>query len=564
MGSVLSLVIGALAGCSGTGTSTESGGKLVMAFRSAPTSFNRLVASRAPAPQVALLTQSTLLRVNPITHAIEPRLATDWQQGSDALTWTLHLRKNVQFSDDVPFTSADVVFTFAALYDDRLASDMASAYRVNGKPLVVRAIDNQTVTVTFPSAYGPGIRVLDSLPMLPAHKLSSALAAGTLRDAWGRSATPADVVGTGPFVLAENTPGQTMRFTRNPHYWATDDKGHALPYLDEIDVQVIQNQDAEMLRFESGDLDLTNDFIRPEDISKLRTMASQQKASLVEAGVGIDPSALWFDLSPQSKAARNRPWLQRDELRQAISMAVDRQAIVDGVYLGLAVPIGGPVTPGFGDWYSSDVPAPAHDPSRAKALLASIGLTDRHGTGTLTDAAGKPARFSLLTQQGKTEREGVAALVAAQLKAIGLTVDVATLDFNSVLSRVLGDDYDAVYFGANTSSTDPADNLQFWMSSGPFHLWNMHEDKAPATPWEAHIDAVMRRQVASMDDAERHRLFADAQRTLAEHFPAIYFAAPKVTVAVGTRVHGVRASVVQPSVLWNVDSLSVSPKPQGQ
>ena len=560
---VLSLVIGTLGACSRGGTRGDAGGRLVMAFRSEPTSFNRLVASRAPAPQIALMTQSTLLRVNPVTHAVEPRLATDWQQGVDPLTWTLHLRKNVQFSDGVPFTSADVVFTFAALYDDRLASDMASAFRVEGKPLVVRAVDNQTVTVTFPSPYGPGIRVLDGLPMLPAHKLSSALAAGTLRDAWGRSVTPSDVVGLGPFVLAENTAGQTIRFTRNPHYWATDERGHALPYLDEVDVDIVQSQDAEMLRFESGDLDLTNDFIRPEDISKLRSMASQQQVSLVEAGVGIDPSALWFDLSPQSKSAKQRPWLQRDELRQAISLAVDRQAIVDGVYLGLGVPIGGPVTPGFGDWYSGDMPAPAHDPGRAKSLLASIGLTDRHGTGTLTDTAGKPARFSILTQQGKTERERTAALVAAQLKAIGLTVDVVTLDFNSVVSRVMADDYDAVYLGANTSSPDPADNMQFWLSSGPFHFWNLHEDKAPATPWEAHIDDVMHRQAASTDDAERHRLFADAQRTLAEHFPVIYFAAPKVAVATSTRVHGVRASVVQPSVLWNIDSISVGPKTSG-
>lgn len=564
VGSVLSLVIGGIAACSGSGTSEGSGGKLSTAFRAEPISFNRIVASRAPEQRIALLTQSTLLRVNPVTRAVEPRLATDWEQGNDPLTWTVHLRKGVQFSDGVPFTSSDVVFTFSALYDPRLASDMASAYQVDGKPLAVRAVDGQTVTVTFPSTYGPGIRILDGLPILPEHKLSSALAGGTLRDAWGRSASPADVVGLGPFMLAENTPGHPMRFTRNPHYWAKDDKGHALPYLDEVDAEVITKQDTETVRLESGDLDVTADFVRPEDIARLRELAAQQRVTLIEAGVGLDPNAMWFDLSRESKSAKDRPWLQRDELRQAISLAIDRQAIVDSVYLGLGVPISGPVTPGFGDWYASDVPAPAHDPARAKALLASIGLKDRQGTGVLTDAAGKPARFSILTQKGKTEREGAVALVAAQLKAIGLVVDPVGLDVNSVLARLQSDDYDAIYLAPNISSPEPLAGLQFWLSTGSFHFWNQHEDKAPATPWEAHLDDLMRREVSTADDAERHRLFAEAQRTFAEHLPALYFAAPKVTVAVNARVRNVRASVVQPSVLWNIDSLSVGPKTSGQ
>ena len=76
----------------------------------------------------------------------------------------------------MPLTSADVVFTLRALYDKTVASPMAGAFLVDGQPLVARAIDDHTVTLTFPSAYGPGLRILDGLPILPAHKLSAALA----------------------------------------------------------------------------------------------------------------------------------------------------------------------------------------------------------------------------------------------------------------------------------------------------------------------------------------------------------------------------------------------------
>jgi peptide/nickel transport system substrate-binding protein len=542
----------------------SQGGKLVAAFRAEPTTFNRLVASRAAEQRITLLTQSALLRVDPVSHEVEPRLATSWTSSPDKLTWTLKLRDGVEFSDGVPFTAADVVFTFDAVYDSRLASDVASGYLIGGKPLVVRAVDDRTVTLTFPSPYGPGLRILDGLPILPRHKLAAALAAGTLRETWGRSTTPSDVVGLGPFVLAANTPGQALRFTRNPHYWAKDDRGRALPYLDEVDIEIVPSQDAEMLRLESGDLDVPNDFIRPEDIAPLRELASEGRVSLDDGGVGVDPNALWFDLASQSKVAKDRPWLQRDEFRQAISLAVDRQALVDSVYLGLGVPISGPVTPGFGDWYSAKIPVPTPDLPRAKALLAAIGLTDRNGAGALTDTAGKPVHFTLLTQKGKTERERTASLLAAQLKRVGIDVDVVTLDVKSLVDHLFADDYDAIYYGPLVASTDPADSPQFWMSSGSFHFWNLHEADKPATAWEAQVDDLMRRQTASTDDGERHRIFATVQQIFADHVPALYFAAPKVTVAVGSRVHGVRVSAFQPPVLWNVDSLSVTSRASGR
>lgn len=559
-----SLVILTLAACGRPTQPEGSGGKLTIAFRTEPTTYDLLVASRPAELRATYLTQSTLVRVNRRSQQLEPRLATSWTVSTDDLTWTLNLRRGALFSDGVPFTSADVVFTFKALYDSRLSSQMTSDFLIGGKPLTVRAVDDYTVTITFPSIYGPNIRILDGLPILPQHKLEDALDAGSLRQAWTRTTPASEVVGLGPFQLAENVPGQAIKFTRNPHYWATDDHGHALPYLDEVDVEIVPSQDAEILRLESGDLDVPSDFVRPEDIAAMRDLASKGRVSLLQAGVGLDPSALWFDLAAQSKPAKGRPWLQREELRQAISLAVDRQAIVDSVYLGLGVPIAGPVTPGFGDWYSGSAPVPTRDLPRAKKLLASIGLVDRRGDGRLEDSTGQLVHFTLLTQKGKTERERTASLLASQLKTLGLDIDVVPLDFQALVGHLTADDYDAIYFGPEVGSTDPAEDLQFWLSSGSFHFWNLHEDKGPATPWEAQIDDLMRREAASPDQADRHRMFASAQSILAEHVPAVYLAAPRVTVAVNSRVHGVQASVFQPPVLWNIDVLSVSPRPSGQ
>jgi peptide/nickel transport system substrate-binding protein len=314
---------------------------------------------------------------------------------------------------------------------------------------------------------------------------------------------------------------------------------------------------AEVLRLESGQSDVMADFARVEDLGMLRRDAAQGKIQLVDAGVDIKPESLWFDLAPGSARVKDRPWLQKEELRRAVSYAVDRQAFVDTVYLGNAVPIYGPITPGHGEWYAPDLPTTTLDRAKAKALLASIGLADRDGDGTLEDARGKPARFSILTTKGNTNRERAAEVLRDQLKKIGLIVDVVALDPKQVMGQWAKGDYDAIYYGIQSDARDPARNLEFWMSSGSFHLWNP-EQATPATPWEAHIDELMRRQASTINREERRRLFRDVQAIFIEHLPCIYFAAVKATVAMSARVAGAMPSVLQPPVLWNAEQLSVT------
>jgi peptide/nickel transport system substrate-binding protein len=541
-----------------TGTTAN---RLIATFRREPKSFNRLVSPNAPENLLTLLTQATLVRVNRVTGELEPRLAEGWMSSPDGLTWTMTLRDGLRFSDGHPFSAADVVFTFRALYDARVASPMASSFKIAGQPIAARASGDRTVVLTFPAPYGPGLRILDSLPILPAHKLEAALAAGTFADAWNVRTPPAEVVGLGPFQLAEYVPGQHLRFTRNPRFWRTDEQGRALPRIDEIDVQIVLERNAEMLRLESGEADLTNDFARAEDLATLRREESLGHLRLVELGVDISPSHLWFNLAKGAPHAKDRRWLQSEELRKAISYAVDRQKIVDTVYLGAAVPIYGPVTPGHKEWYVADLPKTGHDVDRARALLASIGLVDRNGDGTLDDSSGRPAEFSILTQKGDTIRERTASVIQDDLRKVGLKVQILPTDANAIVAKWGQGDYDAIYFGLVSDTIDPGRNLDFWMSSGDFHFWNPGQAK-PATEWEAHIDDVMRHQASSLDQAERVRLFAEAQRTLAEHLPILYLAAAKVTVAMNARVQGSTPSVLQPPVLWNSEVLSISSPPR--
>jgi peptide/nickel transport system substrate-binding protein len=537
---------------------TSGDAALTATARSEPRSFNRLVARDRTSSLVATLLHARLTRIDLETQALEPELAESWDTDQEGRVFTLRLREDVRFSDGVPFTADDVVFSFRAVYDKKVGSPLAEPLKINGQPIGIQTPDPRTVVLTFPGPYGPGLRLLHQLPILPKHRLEAALEAGTLREAWGLDTPPDDLAGLGPFVLREYVPGQRLVFARNPHYWKRDESGHPLPYLDRLTLTIVPDQNAEMLRLEAGEADLVTAELRPDDVPAMRKAAAARRLQLFDLGVGLDADFLWFNLTPAFKArAPGKAWLQSRAVREAISLGVDRAAMAETVYLGAGVPIYGPVTPANRDWHDpAAVPPVARDLARSRALLAEAGLTDRDGDGMFEAPDGTPARFSLLTQKGNTLRERAAAVLQAQLREVGLAVDVVTLEQPAVVERLTRGDYEAIYFGAQASDTDPASTLDFWLSSGALHPWNPAQ-ATPATEWEREIDELMRHQVAASDPAERRRLFADVQRIFARELPAIYFVAPRIYVVASARVRHVRPALLQPLVLWNAERLDV-------
>jgi peptide/nickel transport system substrate-binding protein len=559
--SLLAIVCAAVAGCTAPAPSGDDkparGGEIVASLRSEPrSSYLRYLENSAAVDLVSLLTEARLIHVDRTTDRAEPGLAESWTASPDGLTHTFKLRPTVTFSDGVPFTSADVLFAMEVAYGAP-GSQLAASLTLGGKQLTATAPDPLTVVVAFPEPFSPGVRVFENLPIIPRHKLGAALAGGTLTTAWGPGKPLTEMAGLGPFVLTEHVSGQRMVFTRNPHYWRRDANGQRLPYLDKITVLIIAEQGAEALRMESGGLDLmSNGDIRPEDYSRFKRLADQGRLSLIDGGTGVDPNLLWFNLAP-AKGRDAKPWLRRREFRLALSHAVDRQALANSVYLGEAIPLHGPVSPGNKVWYSPAAPTYPYDPARSKELLRAAGLTDRDGDGTVEDAAGRPARFSMIVQQGHSLRERTAAVLQEQFRRIGVGVDLVGLDPPSIGQRFSTGSYESIYFGFQASSLDPGMNLDFWLSGGNTHVWNPGQ-KTPSTPWEKQIDDLMLKQIAAPTLEERQRIFAEVQRIFGEHVPALYFIVPKVTLAVSTRLRNPKPSPQIPQLLWSADTLAVS------
>ncbi len=192
------------------------------------------------------------------------------------------------------------------------------------------------------------------------------------------------------------------------------------------------------------------------------------------------------------------------------------------------------------------------DRERARQLLGTAGLSDRNGDGMLEDAAGSPARFSILTQSGHL-RERVSSVLQEQLRQLGIAVDIVPLDPKGLQTRWIAGDYDTIYFGLQTSSTDP--DPDFWLSSGIYHFWNPSQ-ASPATAWERRLDELMRDETTSTDLSQRQRAFAAMQQVFAEELPSIYFVVSRVTLATSPRVINPTPAPLAPHLLWSADTLA--------
>jgi peptide/nickel transport system substrate-binding protein len=528
-----------------------------VSIRTEPRNFGRFGPRESTTDLVNSLLHASLVRINRQSDDVEPWLAERWTQSADGLTYTITLRPNVAFSDGHPLTTDDVVFSFQAVYE----AGVPEAIEVDGKRLVVTAVDPRTVAITFPSPFAPGLRILENVVILPKHKLQPLLAAGKLKTAWLVSTPPSDVVGLGPFVVSSYEPGQRLVLAKNPHYWRKDGSnaaaGASLPYLDRVVFDIIPDEQTQLLRLEAGQIDMTSSQLPAEDYAPLKRDADAGHVTLYDLGPALYPDFFWLNLKPGAFAGDPRAaWLQRDELRAAISLAVDRQLFADTVFLGAGVPIFGPVSPAIKKWYWEGTPKIPHDPGQAKKLLASIGLVDRKGDGILRDAGGRAAQFTVVTQKGRPPFERGVAVIRDELKKIGLTVDVVTLEGNAVVQQFVSGKYDAIYMNAYQSYEDPALTSDVWLSSGSSHFWNP-EQKTPATAWEKAIDAQMHIVAVSRDQAERKRAFDEVQRIFVEHQPAIYFVAQRQFVASTTRVGNITPVPTRPQLLWSPDTITV-------
>ena len=511
----------------------KEGGTLYFVLSGDPKTLNPALAQETTSTAAIGPLFSGLTRLNLKTMKPEPYLAESWEVSEDGRVWTFHLRRNVRWSDGVPFTADDVVFTFNEVYyNDEIPSSTRDILTIKGKKIKVEKIDEYTVRFILPEPFAPFLNAL-SVEILPKHKLERYVKWGTFNTAWNVNTDPKEIVGTGPWVIKEYIKGQRIVYERNPYYWEKDEKGGRLPYITRKVGLIVSDPDTAMLKFKSGEVDYIG--LRPQDIQQVARI--EERVKVYDLGSTPSTTFLVFNQNPRSKVPDYKlRWFRNRTFRIAISHAIDRKGICYLVYNGLAKPLYTPVTEANRPYYKEGYyPEFDYDLEKARKLLESIGFKDRDGDGVLEDPEGHDLEFTLITNAGNKERETIGNIIKEDLKKIGIKVHFQPIDFNNLVSRLTSPPYDweAVIIGL-TGSIDPHFGRNVWHSSGLLHMWNPRQ-KQPQTDWERRVDELIDRGAVELDFEKRVEIYREAFRIITEEQPMIFIATPKSMLAVYDR-----------------------------
>jgi len=504
-------------------------------LRSEPKTFNPLTVSDDSSETIRYLTGGVLLRLNRDTQRLEPELAIAWQVSRDGKTITFVLRHDIYFSDGTPFTSQDVKYTMDQLMNPELHSPTGDSFRSGSGKVECTVLALDKVTIHFPAPVAGLDRLFDQVAIISAQSPKKEMAA------------------LGPYYVSDYKPGSYVYLRKNPNYWKRDASGRQLPYIDAVKLEIQSNRDIELMKFSRGEIHLINTL----DADYFDRLLSSSTAMVHDAGPSLDSEQMWFNqVSAAPIPAYKLQWFSSRNFRRAISSAINRDDLCKVVYNGHARPAVGPVSPANKFWFNSRLQPIRYDQQAALQLLQQDGF--QFSGGKLRDRDGHAVEFSIVTNAGNRTRERMATMVQQDLRALGITVNVVTLDFPSLIQRITQDfNYEAVLLGLVNVELDPNEQMNVWLSSSDTHQWNPKQ-KTPATPWEAEIDRLMRAQASTMDDIARKKSFDRVQEIVAEQVPFIYLVNKNALTGISPSLENAKPVVLRPQTYWNIEYLKLA------
>lgn len=510
----------------------QFGGELRFCLRADPKTFDPIQVEDVNSATVRYITGGVLLRANRKTQELTPELATSWTVDQQGRRITFRLRHNVKFSDGTPFSSADVAYTMTRLMDPQVHSATADPFRSSSAQPTIAVIAPDAVSITFGAPVSGLDHLFDQVAIVSAaspRKLSAVL---------------------GPFMVAEYKPGVEVLLTRNPYYWKLAAGGRRLPYLDRILLTIQQNRDLEMVRFRRGEVDLINSL----DAENFDQLSRQPSATAIDAGASLESEMLWFNQVPTAPlAVYKKAWFASREFRRAVSESINRADIAKVVFKGHAQPAAGMISPANRFWVNATLAPHPFDTASALRRLRQDGFALRNAV--LYDREGHAVEFSVVTNAGNKTRERIAAMIQQDLLALGIKLNVVTLDFPSLIERITQTfQYEVCLLGLTNLDLDPSAQMNVWLSSAADHQWNPNQ-KTPATNWEAEIDKLMQAQAAAPRLAERKRLFDRVQQIVWEQEPFIYLINKNSLMAFSPQLRNTAPAALHPQAYWNIELL---------
>ncbi|HXO22594.1 MAG TPA: ABC transporter substrate-binding protein, partial [Thermoanaerobaculia bacterium] len=434
-----------------------------------------------------------------------PQLAHAYEWSPDHKLLTFHLRENALWSDGVPVTADDVRWTWQAQVNPAVAWDSSF---MKDAVQDVEVVDPHTVRFHFSRVYAKQMEDVNEGMILPKHAWEK-LPFGQWRK--NGSWFAQHLVVDGPFDLESRQPDQQIVLKRNPRYFE-----EGLPYLDRVVIRVIPDQSSLMTQLWNGDVDFVPQ-ISPAD------------AKRVQADPKLQLLAFWYRLTVGVAWNNARSPFSDPEVRRALTLAIDRQTIVDtllGAYGRVAT------SPIITDVWAHDRslrPWP-YDPAKARQILAARGFRDSDGDGVL-DRGGKPLTFELLSNAGNQLRIDAAVMIQDQLKKVGIRVQPRVVEFNTLVTQTNSGQYDAAIMGL---TMDTSLDLTAW-----FHSRSIKEGNNFVRYANPEVDRLIEQAMAEKNIADARPALDRIQQILDHDQPYTLLWESQRLNAVNRRVHDV-------------------------
>lgn len=505
----------------------KEGGKLILSTTTGPKSFNPIVAKETSTTAITGLIFEGLTRINGVTQEVEPNLAKKWDVSEDGKTWTFYLREDVSWFDGEPFTADDVVFTFNQLiFNPEIETSARDIFMVEGKIIEVKKIDRFTVRFNLSTKFAPFLRAMGQ-SILPKHILEDVVEKGEFNYFWGINIKPEQLIGTGPFKLKKYISGERIVLEKNKNYWRKSKEDCRLPYLEELVYVIVQNQDVALLKFLEGEIDYVS--LRGQDYPILKPEEEGGNFTIYDVGPVLSSNFLVFNQNQKINLKTNQTyissqklsWFCQEKFREAVSYAIDRQAIIDIVFNGLGYRQYSPVPESAGFFHNPNVKKYNYNPQKSLQLLKTIGIYDRNQDGILEDKEGNQIKFNLFAPARSNQRRDIANIIRKDLEDIGIKVNFVPLAFNQIVAKLDSTySWDSILIGL-TGGIEPHFGKNVWSSSGHLHMW-YPKQRQPATRWEAEIDKIFNKGVQVLDRDRRKILYGRWQEIVADKLPLIY------------------------------------------
>ena len=427
------------------------------------------------------------------------RLAKSWEWSSDSLSLAVHLEPSAKWHDGQPVRASDVTYSYSIYSDSTFSSIASQLAQIDS----VTESDSLTAVFWFRKRYP--LQFYDAtsqMQILPRH-----IYGGIPKDSLNEAVAKIKPIGSGRYRFVSEKPGELVELAADTANY------RGAPNIDRIIWRVFGGADEAARALLGGEADVY-DVMRPGDVSA----AAGRPNIKVIMSLGADYVFMTFNLE--------RPLFASRELRRALTMAVDRSAMVQNVFDSLALPGIGPTVRYFPTTDQS-LKQIEYNPNHANALLDSLGWG--RGSNGIRSKNGKELRFKVILPVSSSNRRRMGTMLQSQLKEVGVALYLDQMDFPAFNNRFVHGDFDAALANWHLG-TSPASIRILWTSHAIKDGQNYGAYTSSA--FDSYVDSA----IASFDPAKAKSFYTRAYQTAIDDAPAIWLYEPKLVIGIHSRI----------------------------